>query len=131
MPQNLGSWSLLALPVLAAVPAVAEASGAPPHDYKADAFCLRTGAHLYTEYHLERWEDGRHVASQVTYTRPTGEPIVRKAISYAEELQAPSFQSEDLRDGYREGGRTSIGYSRALQPAAARRQRAHQGVFSP
>lgn len=63
------------------------------------AYAVDSGKHLYTEHHVERWEAGRHVASEVLYKTPTGRLLSRKQIDYRHGVTAPSFSCTDVRTG--------------------------------
>lgn len=72
-------------------------------DYRAKAYDLKGGDHIYTELHFETVRDGKHIGSRVLYTRPGGEVIASKSIVFEDDALSPSFELQDLRDGYREG----------------------------
>lgn len=62
---------------------------------------------LYREQHLLRNENGRPRERLVLYRCPGGAAFARKRIDYAASTQAPDFQLDDHRSGYREGLRRS------------------------
>ena len=77
--------------------------------YRAETGLARdydTGRLLYREEHLVRAAaDGRPLERVVLYRCADGTPFARKRIDYRDALEAPDFQFEDARSGYREGVR--------------------------
>ncbi|RME91991.1 MAG: hypothetical protein D6767_04095 [Candidatus Hydrogenedentota bacterium] len=71
--------------------------------YRATAYSKDRKKIYYYENHREIWQNGKHIASQVTYTDPKGKVIVKKRVDYSKSQTAPDFVTEDLRTGYMEG----------------------------
>lgn len=63
----------------------------------------RSGALLYSEYHLARREGPRPIERLVIYRCPDGKPFGRKHLDYRASATAPAFVFDDRRSGYREG----------------------------
>ncbi|MEM9292562.1 MAG: hypothetical protein AAGD01_12845 [Acidobacteriota bacterium] len=100
-PVNTATSNAVGASSMASPASLNDASDA--RSYVARAYCLETGELFYTEHHLERWEDGQHLGSEVQYRNPEGEVIAEKSISYTSGGPTPTFEMQDLRDGYREG----------------------------
>lgn len=71
--------------------------------YRADIYDLQTSRFLYSENHAERWENQKHVQSEVLYRDATEKPFALKLINYNKIPYSPSFQLDDYRTGYQEG----------------------------
>ncbi|MDY7093570.1 MAG: hypothetical protein SX243_11430 [Acidobacteriota bacterium] len=100
---------LPSLLTLAALPAGATTPAATAVSYQARAYCLETGAELYSEHHRERWRGDRLVGASVEYRKPGGEVFATKHLSYEAGVITPSFEMEDHRSGYREGAEVDGG----------------------
>ncbi len=72
--------------------------------FSGSAYDLRTKEYLYTETHRELYEN-KHLSSSITYTDEKGKVIAKKEIDYREDSLKPTFQLEDMRDGYLEGAK--------------------------
>ncbi len=92
-----------------ALAAFAAALPASAATFRAETGLARdydTGRLLYREEHLvHAASDGRPLERVVLYRCADGTPFARKRIDYRDGLQAPAFQFEDARSGYREGVR--------------------------
>ena len=65
---------------------------------------------IFREQHLVRFADGAPDERLVMYRCLDGKAFARKRVRYADTPEAPSFQLEDARSGYREGAeQTSAG----------------------
>lgn len=72
------------------------------------AYDLKTGQYIYSEYHAEYYEAGRHIHSIVEYRTPE-RILARKTITFGQNRTAPNFRLEDLRSGYIEGAQAVPG----------------------
>jgi hypothetical protein len=96
---------LLAALLLAAPPAFA---GTDVLRQEAVAYARKGDAVVYRESHWRYRQDG--VARRlVLYRCPDGRAFARKTVVERPAAQAPDFDFEDARDGYREGVRTGPG----------------------
>lgn len=66
-------------------------------------------APLYRERHWTRYEGERASERLVLYLCPDGTPFGRKHVDYSASAQAPAFEFNDVRSGYREGLRRTAG----------------------
>ncbi len=71
--------------------------------FTGTAFEISTGKKIYFENHHEKWINGRHNYSDVSYTDINGSKIVHKTIVFSKSRTAPDFTTRDLRTGYLEG----------------------------
>lgn len=108
---------LLCAVLLLASPGAA-AEGEKTLRYRSNAFDLQTGRLVYIESHTERWQDGRHISSQVVYLNPNGEVFARKNVRFGASATAPDFRLEDARSGLVEEVKASGGGFRTLFIAA-------------
>jgi len=76
--------------------------------YSGTATDRRTGAFLYGERHVLRYESGRLSERGVLYTCRDGTPFARKFVRYVD-AAAPDFLLEDAATGLREGIRSDGG----------------------
>jgi hypothetical protein len=90
--------------MLAHAPALASWSVA-----EGQAHAAGGGALLYREQHFLRSEGERPQERLVVYRCPGGPAFARKRIDYRASTQAPDFQLDDHRSGYREGMRRREG----------------------
>lgn len=91
------------LPLLALFPLLPAAAGVS--HYQGQAYAAHGGRLLYSESHwIERTADGRS-RRLVLYRCPDGRAFARKTVRVDGTPQAPDFQLDDARVGYREGVR--------------------------
>lgn len=104
-PQLPRGWRRAAAPLLAlvALVVVAPAGAASLSVEEAQAHAAGGGALLYREQHFLRSEAGRPLERLVVYRCPAGPAFARKRLDYSVSAQAPDFQLDDVRSGYREG----------------------------
>jgi hypothetical protein len=76
--------------------------------YGGNALETGSGAFLYAEHHVLKYEDGRLRERVVLYQCADGSSFARKTASYARPL-APDFLLEDSSNGVREGVRDDGG----------------------
>lgn len=58
---------------------------------------------VYTEAFTDRFENGKHVATQTNYYGPGHELIAQRMLNFSTSRFAPDYTTEDLRSGYTEG----------------------------
>ncbi|MBT8447639.1 MAG: hypothetical protein HKO62_12940 [Gammaproteobacteria bacterium] len=95
----------LALAVLllpAVVPAAdgPEAGNALLVERIGEAFALGSGDLLYTEHHREQVDNGRVVASEVTYRDTSGASFAVKSLDFSANALAPDFRLDNGRAGH-------------------------------
>ena len=100
----------LTLAAAVAVTAMAEAPTAPGavRHLEGKAFALSDGHLMYLESHW-LYDDGGNPSRLVLYRCPDGKPFARKLVHDDGHPQAPDFELDDGRRGYREGVRSSGG----------------------
>ncbi len=75
------------------------------------AYDQKTGQFIYTEHHLQMYNDGELVRHHVEYQKPDGSALATKTLDYGNQPFAPAFQLQDWRDGYLEAAEyTDKGY---------------------
>lgn len=100
--------------------------------YRGDAYDLETGAFVYSENHNEVYEGERHLYSLVSYRDKSGKEFASKRIDFAGNRLQPTYELNDIRDGYKEGirrdgaGETYYARRKADQELKAKRVRAPQ-----
>ena len=103
---------------LAAVALTALFASAPAHSaYRFEdgrATDLESGRPLYREQHLLRMDGAAPVERMVLYRCNDGTPFARKRVDYRASPNAPAFQFEDVRSGYREGVERSTSGARVF-----------------
>ncbi|MBB6241474.1 hypothetical protein [Rhodanobacter sp. MP1X3] len=91
---------------------VGAAAGAPTDSdsvrYVEGKASASDGHLMYTESHWI-YDDGGNPSRLVLYRCPDGEPFARKTLHDDDSPQAPDFELDDARTGYREGVRSSGG----------------------
>jgi len=92
--------ALIAL-MLLALPAKA-ASSYEVVTHRAQAFDQDTGALVYTQEHRYLERDGRPVSADVIYKDADGKLYARKTLDFTESVYAPYFETQDVKNGYRE-----------------------------
>ena len=91
------SWALALL--TACPPAMANAD---IQRQEAQAYARKGGALVYRESHW-RYRQDEGARRLVLYRCPDGRAFARKMVIERRRAQAPDFEFEDARDGYREG----------------------------
>jgi len=71
--------------------------------FRGDAYDLSTGAFVYSENHNEYYDDSVHLYSLVSYRDKNGKEFASKKISFAQNKLQPTYELNDIRDGYQEG----------------------------
>ena len=69
------------------------------------AMDLKTGKFVYTDNHKEKYQNGVHVSSVISYKDSSGKEFANKVIEFTPNASVPNFTFFDLRDGYTEGGK--------------------------
>lgn len=95
----------LLLPLALLVAAKTEASASDVQRQDAVAYARTGDTVLYRESHWRYREDGG-ARRLVLYRCPDGRAFARKTVVERARAQAPDFDFEDARDGYREGVRS-------------------------
>lgn len=128
--RGLGPALALALALTAGAPVQAAVYSAQEGLARAPG----AEALAFREQHFLRTQAGRPLERLVVYRCPAGPAFARKRLDYLASTQAPEFQLEDRRSGYREGMRRRDGrvelFFRAARSGAERRAllRAAPGV---
>lgn len=99
-PGRLHHWLVLVLTLAAAAPAAA----AVEH-YVGEARARDGGRLLYSESHWIKPLEGGGQHRLVLYRCPDGKAFARKMVNVGSDAQAPDFELDDGRTGYREGVR--------------------------
>ncbi len=86
------------------MPAADEAAGdgALLVERVGQAYALGSDQLLYTEHHRERVDDGRVVASEVTYRDAAGDRFAVKSLDFSANALAPDFRLSNDRAGHLE-----------------------------
>ena len=125
MPARHRLLLLAAAPLLAAAGS-RDAATADIQHQEARAYARGGATLLYRESHWRYRQDGS-ARRLVLYRCPDGRAVARKTVIERQRAQAPDFDFEDARDGYREGVRSGaqgrIVYVRD-DAAAAQKERA-------
>jgi len=58
---------------------------------------------VYTEVFTDRFENGKHIATQTNYFDPARQRIAQRMLNFSKSRFAPDYTTEDLRSGYTEG----------------------------
>ncbi len=95
--------SVLLVLVAGAAPADDGEPPATTRSFKGIAYDRKTGALLYTEEYQQSWSGERLVSTRVSYRDPSGKEIATKTLDFAKGIERPTFQFDDLRDGYQQG----------------------------
>lgn len=100
--------------------------------YRGDAYDLETGAFVYSENHNEVYAGGRHLYSLVSYRDKSGKEFAFKRIDFSANRLQPTYELNDVRDGYKEGikrdaaGEIYFARRKADQEVKSKRVRAPQ-----
>jgi hypothetical protein len=73
------------------------------YKYNGEAFDLKTGKKLYSDFHEETYLNGKHISSNINYKDPSGKVFAKKKIVFQKNEERADFKLEDFRDGYTEG----------------------------
>jgi hypothetical protein len=89
----------------AAINAFSDPGPASPQSYRGTAFDTERMVPAYSEEHLERFLQGKHIATQTFYTSPDGKPMAERDLDFARFPFKPDYLFKDVRNGYEEGSR--------------------------
>lgn len=70
--------------------------------FQAEAYDLYTARFLYTENHIQVWDKGKHISSEMVYKDKDNKVFARKFIEYGSNPLVPDFSLDDERTGYHE-----------------------------
>lgn len=73
------------------------------YKYFGQAYHLKNKDFLYTDFHTEFIQMGKHVSSVIEYKDKFGKIFAIKKINFQKNSHIPDFTLEDFRDGYLEG----------------------------
>lgn len=77
--------------------------------FRGNAYDLSTGSFVYSENHSEYYDGETHLYSLVSYRDAQEKEFASKKINFGENKLQPSYELNDVREGYREGIRREAG----------------------
>jgi hypothetical protein len=89
--------------LFAAISAFSGPDSASTQPYRGTAFDTERSVPAYTEEHLERFQQGRHIFTQTLYKSPDGKAIGERDLDFARFSFKPDYVFKDVRNGYEEG----------------------------
>lgn len=109
------------------VSAMSATSAADVVRFRGDAYDLKTGAFIYSENHSAFHKNGKHTYSRVSYRDKSGHEFASKLISFEASQTQPSYELNDVRDGYQEGikreGGVTVYYARRKRNSEVKTKR--------